>query len=87
MGWLAWTTFAIVAVGACAAVRRPIVGLLVYLWLDFTRPHDFSADAGWFRPMLIIGVVTVASAVWHHRRVLFNAWRTLLPFVTLLLGQ
>jgi putative inorganic carbon (hco3(-)) transporter len=77
-------TLLVVAVGSIIAVQQPFVGLLVYLWLDFMRPHDFFVELRAYRPMLVVGAMTLAAAGWHHRRRLLGRWRPLLPLLTLL---
>jgi len=74
----------IVAVGAVLTVRQPFIGLLMYLWLDFMRPHDSFVELRAFRPMLIIGVTTVAATAWYQRHRLLHVWRSLLPVLALL---
>ena len=69
------------AAACLAALRWPLVGLLTYLCFDFMRPNDFLIELRQFRPMLILALVTVASTAWHHRRALFERWRSLTPVV------
>ncbi len=70
-----------VAAGGVLAVRRPFVGLLVYLGLDFMRPHDFFPELRAWRPMLFLAAVTLSATAWHERRRLFAGWRLLLPLI------
>lgn len=73
----------VAAAAVLAALRQPFVGLLVYLWLDFMRPHDFFPELRAWRPMLVLGVVTLAAAAWHERGRLFAGWRLFVPLFAL----
>lgn len=57
-----------VAAACVIAPRRPFVGLLAYLWLDFMRPHEMDAQVHALRPMLVVAVVTLAAVLWQWRR-------------------
>jgi hypothetical protein len=73
-----------VSAAACiAAVRRPFVGLLAYLWLDYMRPNDFFVELRDYRVMLVLGAVTAAATAWHRRAHLFEHWRELAPVAAL----
>jgi putative inorganic carbon (HCO3(-)) transporter len=75
-----------VAAAALLALRRPFAGLLVYLWLDFMRPHDFLPELRAWRPMLLLGLVTLWAAAWHERRRLLASGRQLVPMIVLVVA-
>lgn len=84
MSFAAAVVLAVVAAGVVLSVRRPFVGLLVYLWLDFVRPHDFLPELRAWRPMLVLGAATLAAAAWGERRrwrATFGALAPMLVFV------
>jgi probable O-glycosylation ligase (exosortase A-associated) len=70
-----------VAAGSALAVRRPFAGLLVYLWLDFMRPHDFLPEIRAWRPMLVVGAVTLTATLWRERRRILTDWLPFAPLV------
>ena len=74
---------ALVAAGAVAALFWPFVGLLVYLWLDFMRPHDTYVELRALRPMLVVACATLAATAWRERRHLLGSWRRFVPVATL----
>ena len=83
MSPVAGVVLVIVAAAGVAALRWPLAGLLAYLWLDFMRPHDTYVELRAARPMLVLGVVTLAATAWRERRRLGDAWRGLLPVAAL----
>jgi probable O-glycosylation ligase (exosortase A-associated) len=74
---------ALVAAACLAALRWPMVGLLAYLWLDFMRPLDIYVELRAVRPMLVLGLVTLAVTAWRERRRLLDGGRRLLPVAAL----
>ena len=74
---------AVAAAAAAIALRWPFVGLLAYLWLDFMRPHDRWVELRDYRPMLVLGLVTVAATAWQRRDRLLDARWSLLPLAAL----
>ena len=54
MTWLLIVAATAIGAGTAVALRWPVVGLLVYLWLDFMRMTDMFVETR-YRPMLVIG--------------------------------
>jgi putative inorganic carbon (HCO3(-)) transporter len=74
---------AVLAVAVAAALYWPLLGLLVYVWLDFMRPHDMFVELRSVRPMLVIAAATVVATVWRERQHALQNWRALLPVAAL----
>lgn len=71
------------AAGA-AAFRWPVAGLLLYLWFDFMRPHDYVVELRAARPMLAIALGLVVATLRSWRREdLSGATRWALPLICL----
>ncbi len=83
MSCAAAVVLSVVGAAAAAALRWPLAGLLAYLWLDFMRPHDTYVELRAARPMLVLGVVTLAATAWRERRRLGDTWRALRPVAAL----
>jgi len=83
MSPVAAVVLAVAAAGAVAAAAWPFLGLLTYLWFDFMRPHDSWVVLRAYRPMLVLGAVTTAAALWQQRRQLLDRWLRLLPLLVL----
>jgi len=79
MTWLLIVAATAIGAGTAVALRWPVVGLLVYLWLDFMRPTDVFVELRFLHPMLVIGSATVAATLWQERTRLREGWRPLLP--------
>lgn len=70
-----------------AAFRWPIAGLMLYLWFDFMRPHDYVVELRTARPMLAIALgLVAASARAMRRQELSGATHWLLPLAGLWLA-
>jgi O-antigen ligase len=64
-------------------LRAPFAGLLLYLCLDFLRPHDVFPVLRSWRPMLVVGSATLLAALWQRRGALLDGGHALLPLLAL----
>ncbi len=84
---VAWPLLAVPLIGFATAVRWPRLGLMLYLWLDFMRPHDYLVELRPLRPMLALAVgLLLAAALALRREDLRASLRPLLPLGLLLVA-
>lgn len=72
-----------IVAAALAALRWPLVGLLAYLWMDCMRPLDMYPALRSVRPMMLVGVVTLAVTARREGWQGLQAWRALCPAAAL----